>query len=175
MDITVENAPFYTTDYVLPGHQAHVSVDILLIICYYTDSVEYMADHTTYSKDPVESLTNAAPPTYSQVVWNAPSPYQPTNIAEVQNTPNMVPRYTSAPVVTVSRTPLANELSLSEQVHNRIQIVKILVIVSAVIFSFLGTPLMLLVFLPSIYFISKVRMLLYKLWYAVEHLYSGHP
>ncbi len=126
-----------------------------------------MADHTTYSKDPVESLTNAAPPTYSQVVWNAPSPYQPTNIAEVQNTPDTVPRYTSAPVITVSRAPLANELSLSEQVHNRIQIVKILVIVSAVIFSFLGTPLMLLVFLPSIYFISKVRMLLYKLWYSL--------
>ncbi len=135
-----------------------------------------MADHTTYSKDPV---TNAAPPTYSQVdlVWNAPSPYQPTNITEVQNTPNMVPRYTSVPVVTVSRAPLANELSLSEQVHNRIQIVKILVIVSAVIFSFLGTPLMLLVFLPSIYFISKVRMLLYKLWYALYYAcnYSGTP
>ena len=66
----------------------------------------------------MERLTNAAPPTYSQVVENAPPPYQPTNAAilpEAKSSPTvlMAPR-TSAPVVTVTRLPRAQVQDLKQ-------------------------------------------------------------
>ncbi len=116
-----------------------------------------MADHTTYSLDPMERLTNAAPPTYSQVVENAPPPYQPTSaviLPEVKNLP--IAPQTSAPVpvvIPVNRIPLTNE----QREDSGISTVGLLVFLMAFIMSLIGTPLVLFAFLPSIYCICKVH------------------